>query len=92
MKYIARFNQHSNRNQWINYGLVLNECPRCLNCKDWEHIILCQVINKLKLEFIEILHNKIEKTIYTEEDYQLLIKILSNIMEYFKQMSNFQIA
>ena len=46
--------------------------------------MLCLAINSLKSEFIEILHDKIEKTIYIEEDYRLLLKILSDIIEYFK--------
>ena len=69
MKWFAGFNQYSNQNQQINYGLVSNKCLRYLNCKDWEYIMLCLAINNLKLEFIKILYNKIKKTIYIEEYY-----------------------
>ena len=48
------------------------------------------MINRLKSEFIEILYNEIEKTICIGEDYRLLLKILSDIEEYFKQTNKFQ--
>ena len=39
MKIIAGFNYHGKRSRQINKGMDSQECLRCLEIKDWRHII-----------------------------------------------------
>jgi len=89
MKCITRLNQYSDRNIQINYGIVRNKYLRYLVKEDWEHIILYLMIVLIQREFIIKVYDKINKMIIVEEEYRLLMMMLNDITEYFKQPEQF---
>ena len=47
-----RFNHYVSRDRIINYGMAVEECPRCSQREDWYHVIQCFKTFELKVNFI----------------------------------------
>ena len=61
----------------INYGLVSEEYLQCSRKKTWCHIVQCNEILDLKVDFILDLKSKLIKTKYpdmTEEKIESMIR------------------
>ena len=61
IKCISGFNHQGKRNLIINKNLCYEEYPRYELKEDWEYIILCNGINKMKNELINDMIEEISK-------------------------------
>ena len=60
--------------------------------EDWKHIILCLMIGLIQQEFVIKVHNVIKKIIESKEEYQTLLIMINDIIEYFKESNNYRTA
>jgi len=85
LKCITGFNHYGTRNEHINNGMVSNRCPRCNREESWEHVILCESIEELKVKYIKTLEEKINKIKRLETVREQVDLMLSDIKQYLME-------
>ena len=83
-------NHYGERNYIINKGLVKTECSRCAEYEDWHYIIRCKVILEERKQFVKELYDKLQKVNIEGTFKNEILRMLNDIVQYFKGTTNYQ--
>ena len=78
------FNHCGARDAAINKGVIEVECPRCNQVETWDHVIRFRNARSMQAEFVKETTNELMKHKKENIDDDIIIKIIKDIVKFFK--------
>jgi len=84
LKCTSRFNHHLDRHQKINKESMANKCSRCLEAKDWEHVLLWIANEEVYDKFLFWLKARLIESENADQVAHKILQFVNNISQYLK--------